>query len=147
MTMLTVRLTCIFAKPSCVCVSVCESAWRIRVWIWLPKAWCSRSVASGWGWVTRWMLPGCQGLNGFWTWEVWRHEHLHGPPLRIPFTSSPSAALSDGPRRKGESSGKKESFQKRLSGCQFRVRSQRSAWRGICQVLSGAGFQWRACYR
>lgn len=41
----------------------------------------SDNVASGWGVgvIHCWTLPGCKGLNGFWTWEVWRHEHLHLP--------------------------------------------------------------------
>lgn len=71
------------------------------------------SPQGGGGWHIVWMLHVCEGLNGFWTWEVWRHEHLCDPPpnplhLRIPFSSSHSAALSEGLRRKEECSGEKK---------------------------------------
>lgn len=44
------------------------------------------SPRGGGGWRIVWMLHVCEGLNGFWTWEVWRHEHLCDPPL-LPSTS------------------------------------------------------------
>lgn len=71
------------------------------------------SPQGGGGWRIVWMLHVFEGLNGFWTWEVWRHEHLCNPlspssHLGIPFSSSHSAALSEGLRRKEECSGEKK---------------------------------------
>lgn len=76
-----------------------------RTWAAGLEAPCSPAAAPPprAAWHIVWLLPGCWGFTGFWTWEVQRHEHLcdslpppppppQPSPLEnawIPFTSSP----------------------------------------------------------
>lgn len=56
-----------------------------------------------------WLLHGCEGFNGFWTWEVWRHEHLHDPlPRSLPPPRKSLGYLSPCLRLRHSASGREE---------------------------------------
>lgn len=91
------------------------------------------------------LLARCYGLNGFWTWEVWRHEHLCDSPA--PHTAQMPGCLSPGLTLRHSLGGgeEKESVTEKgkyPGSCQCGVRGQRL---GVEEGMSGVKWSRQAC--